>query len=112
MKTDQMNPPSKLAAWQLADDTTISLRDSCLKHKCLASAFRLGWAESFRLQKHEWSVRSSSKLCGRASETDVYVMAFGGNGFDGMLPQRVSVCKTLWDADVKARAPFGRKGHG
>jgi histidyl-tRNA synthetase len=38
----------------------------------------------------------------RASETDVYVMAFGGKGFDGMLPQRMSVCKTLWDAGVKA----------
>lgn len=37
----------------------------------------------------------------RASETDVYVMAFGGKGFDGMLPQRMSVCKTLWDAGIK-----------
>ena len=39
----------------------------------------------------------------RASETDVCVMAFGGKGFDGMLPQRMSVCKTLWDAGVKLR---------
>lgn len=39
----------------------------------------------------------------RASETDVYVMAFGGKGFDGMLPQRMSVCKTLWDAGIKVR---------
>jgi hypothetical protein len=66
MKTDQMTPPSERAVWRLADDTTISLRDSCLKHKCLGSAFRLGWSESFQLQKHEWSVRSSSKPCERA----------------------------------------------
>jgi histidyl-tRNA synthetase len=39
----------------------------------------------------------------RASETDVYVMAFGGKGFDGMLLQRMSVCKTLWDAGIKVR---------
>jgi histidyl-tRNA synthetase len=37
----------------------------------------------------------------RASETDVYVMAFGGKGFEGMLPQRMGVCKTLWDAGIK-----------
>ena len=37
----------------------------------------------------------------RPTETDVYVMAFGGKGFDGMLPQRMAVCKALWDAGIK-----------
>ena len=38
----------------------------------------------------------------RSNETDVYVMAFGGKGFDGMLTQRMSICKVLWDAGLKA----------
>jgi histidyl-tRNA synthetase len=37
-----------------------------------------------------------------ATETDVYVMAFGGKGFDGMLPQRMAICRSLWDAGIKA----------
>ena len=45
----------------------------------------------------------------RASETDVYVMAFGGKGFDGMLPQRMGVCKTLWDAGIKAEFSYKLK---
>ena len=38
----------------------------------------------------------------RATETDVYVMAFGGKGFDGMLKERMQICKSLWDAGIKA----------
>ena len=45
----------------------------------------------------------------RASETDVYVMAFGGKGFDGMLPQRMGVCKLLWDAGIKAEFSYKLK---
>ena len=37
----------------------------------------------------------------RSSEVDVYVMAFGGKGFTGMLKERMDVCKTLWNADIK-----------
>ena len=29
-------------------------------------------------------------------------MAFGGKGFDGLLPQRMEVAKRLWDAGIKA----------
>lgn len=38
----------------------------------------------------------------RANEVDVYVMAFGGKGFDGLLPQRMDVARRLWDAGIKA----------
>ena len=38
----------------------------------------------------------------RTNEVDVYVMAFGGKGFDGLLPQRMEVAKRLWDAGIKA----------
>ena len=45
----------------------------------------------------------------RSTETDVYVMAFGGKGFDGMLPQRMAICKSLWDAGLKAEFSYKLK---
>lgn len=45
----------------------------------------------------------------RGSETDVYVMAFGGKGFDGMLTQRMSICRLLWDAGIKAEFNYKTK---
>lgn len=38
----------------------------------------------------------------RSNEVDVYVMAFGGKGFDGLLEDRMQIARTLWDADIKA----------
>ncbi|EJT73894.1 histidyl-tRNA synthetase [Gaeumannomyces tritici R3-111a-1] len=39
----------------------------------------------------------------RQNEVDVYVMAFGGGkDFSGLLPERISVARQLWDAGVKA----------
>lgn len=38
----------------------------------------------------------------RGNEVDVYVMAFGGKGFTGLVKERMNVCKTLWDAGIKA----------
>jgi histidyl-tRNA synthetase len=45
----------------------------------------------------------------RGSETDVYVMALGGSGFDGMLTQRMAICKLLWDAGIKAEFHYKKK---
>lgn len=42
----------------------------------------------------------------RSSEVDAYVMAFGGKGFNGMLKERMEVCKKLWDAGLKVCFPF------
>jgi len=42
----------------------------------------------------------------RGNEVDVYVMAFGGKGFNGLVKERMSVCKTLWDANIKVRFSF------
>jgi histidyl-tRNA synthetase len=36
------------------------------------------------------------------SEFDVYVMAFGGKDFDGLLPERLQICSQLWDAGIRA----------
>ncbi len=38
----------------------------------------------------------------RMNEVDVYVMAFGGKGFEGLLAERMEVAKRLWDAGIKA----------
>lgn len=38
----------------------------------------------------------------RKNEVDVYVMAFGGKGFEGMLKERMAVCSRLWAAGIKA----------
>ncbi|KAH9908914.1 hypothetical protein F4778DRAFT_204033 [Xylariomycetidae sp. FL2044] len=38
----------------------------------------------------------------RSNEVDVYVMAFGGKGFTGLLKERMSVCASLWEAGIKA----------
>lgn len=38
----------------------------------------------------------------RTNEVDVYVMAFGGKGFEGLLTERMQIAKRLWDAGIKA----------
>ncbi|EFQ98628.1 histidyl-tRNA synthetase [Nannizzia gypsea CBS 118893] len=45
-------------------------------------------------------MQRESKL--RNSEVDVYVMAFGGKGFTGLLKERMQICKSLWEAGIKA----------
>ncbi|KAG9236008.1 histidyl-tRNA synthetase-like protein [Amylocarpus encephaloides] len=37
----------------------------------------------------------------RNNETEVFVMAFGGKGFTGLLKERLSICTTLWEAGIK-----------
>ncbi len=38
----------------------------------------------------------------RATEIDVFVMAFGGKGFTGMLKERIQVTRRLWDNGIPA----------
>lgn len=45
----------------------------------------------------------------RSSEVDVFVMAFGGKGFTGLLVERLKVCKILWDAGIKAEFAYKQK---
>ena len=37
----------------------------------------------------------------RSNEVDVYVMAFGGKGFTGLVKERISICAQLWEAGIK-----------
>ncbi|KAI9852453.1 MAG: Cytoplasmic and mitochondrial histidine tRNA synthetase [Vezdaea acicularis] len=45
----------------------------------------------------------------RPTETDVYVMAMGGAGFTGMLPERMETARMLWDAGIKAEFSYKEK---
>ncbi|KAF4625776.1 hypothetical protein G7Y89_g12388 [Cudoniella acicularis] len=38
----------------------------------------------------------------RNNETEVFVMAFGGKGFTGLVKERLAICTTLWEAGIKA----------
>ena len=40
----------------------------------------------------------------RSNEVDVYVMAFGGKGFTGLLRERMEVSRVLWNAGIKVRS--------
>ncbi|KAH8675379.1 histidyl-tRNA synthetase-like protein [Xylariales sp. PMI_506] len=42
----------------------------------------------------------------RRNEVDVYVMAFGGKGFTGLLKERMEICATLWEAGIKAEFSY------
>jgi histidyl-tRNA synthetase len=42
----------------------------------------------------------------RSNEVDVYVMAFGGKGFTGLLKERMEVARALWDAGIKAEFSY------
>ncbi|KAG8527011.1 uncharacterized protein KY384_008440 [Bacidia gigantensis] len=45
----------------------------------------------------------------RSTEVDVFVMAFGGKGFTGLLKERMQVTKILWDASIKAEFAYKQK---
>jgi len=53
---------------------------------------------------------SSSRLDNvRINEVDVFVMAFGGKGFTGLLEERMEVARTLWEAGIKAEFAYKNK---
>jgi histidyl-tRNA synthetase len=39
----------------------------------------------------------------RNNETEVYLMAFGGKGFTGLVKERLRLCALLWEAGIKVR---------
>ncbi|EGP88236.1 unnamed protein product [Zymoseptoria tritici ST99CH_1A5] len=66
---------------------------------CVGISF--GVERIFSITKQRLAAASAS-LQPRLSAADVYVMAFGGKGFTGMWPERQTVVKKLWDADINA----------
>jgi len=66
---------------------------------CVGISF--GVERIFSITKQRLAADTSSAPI-RSNEVDVYVMAFGGKGFDGLLKQRMQVARKLWDAGIKA----------
>ncbi|KAI0021003.1 histidyl-tRNA synthetase, class IIa [Xylariomycetidae sp. FL0641] len=66
---------------------------------CVGISF--GVDRIFSITKARMAADKTSELV-RNNEVDVYVMAFGGKGFNGLLKERISVCASLWEAGIKA----------
>lgn len=65
---------------------------------CVGISF--GVERIFSITKQRLAADSSAAPI-RTNEVDVYVMAFGGKGFEGLLKERMEIAKRLWDAGIK-----------
>ena len=66
---------------------------------CVGISF--GVERIFSITKQRLAADASAAAI-RSNEVDVYVMAFGGKGFNGLLNERMQVARKLWDAGIKA----------
>lgn len=65
---------------------------------CVGISF--GVDRIFSITKARMAADKNAELV-RNNEVDVFVMAFGGKGFTGLLKERMSICSTLWEAGIK-----------
>ncbi|WEW57675.1 Cytoplasmic and mitochondrial histidine tRNA synthetase [Emydomyces testavorans] len=79
-------------------DELVGMFSSKAQIPCVGISF--GVDRIFSIIKARMEREKSEAL--RSSEVDVYVMAFGGKGFTGLLKERMHICRTLWDAGIKA----------
>jgi histidyl-tRNA synthetase len=56
---------------------------------------------SFGVERIFTILKARSEGAQRAREVDVYVMAFGGKEFDGLLLERLAITSQLWDAGIR-----------
>ena len=80
-------------------DNLVSMFSGKQQIPCVGISF--GVDRIFSITKQRLAADTSAAAI-RTNEVDVFVMAFGGKGFDGLLPQRMAVAKRLWDAGIKA----------
>ncbi|WPH02441.1 histidyl-tRNA synthetase [Acrodontium crateriforme] len=80
-------------------DNLVSMFSGKGQIPCVGISF--GVDRIFSITKQRLAADASAAAI-RTNEVDVFVMAFGGKGFDGLLPQRMEVAKRLWDAGIKA----------
>jgi histidyl-tRNA synthetase len=71
------------------------------KHQIPCVGISFGVDRIFAITKQRLASDASAAPI-RTNEVDIYVMAIGGKGFDGLLPKRMEVAKRLWDAGIKA----------
>ena len=69
---------------------------------CVGISF--GVDRIFSITKARMQAKNSPSV--RSNEVDVYVMAFGGKGFTGLLKERMEVSRILWDAGIKVCPPI------
>lgn len=74
---------------------------------CVGISF--GVDRIFSLTKARLNTTTGTTSTLRPTEVDVFVMAFGGKGFTGLLKERMHVAKTLWDAGIKAEFSYKEK---
>ena len=68
---------------------------------CVGISF--GVDRIFSIVKSRMAAASAQSSAMRPTETDVYVMALGGGkDFTGLVHERMSVCRELWEAGIKA----------
>lgn len=98
---DRSNDPSvgvgSVAAGGRYDDL-VGMFSSRAQIPCVGISF--GVDRIFSITKARMEADKNAEAL-RASEVDVYVMAFGGKGFTGMLKERMEVCNKLWAAGIK-----------
>lgn len=70
---------------------------------CVGISF--GVDRIFSITKARMAADKSHDLV-RNTEVDVFVMAFGGKGFTGLLEERMDVVDMLWDAEIKAELSY------
>ncbi|EME38290.1 hypothetical protein DOTSEDRAFT_29354 [Dothistroma septosporum NZE10] len=80
-------------------DNLVSMFSGKQQIPCVGISF--GVERIFSITKQRLAADASAAAI-RGNEVDVYVMAFGGKGFEGLLQERMDVAKRLWDAGIKA----------
>lgn len=74
---------------------------------CVGISF--GVDRIFSITKARMEAAAGGAAGVRSTEVDVFVMAFGGKGFTGLLKERMHVARLLWDAGVKAEFAYKQK---
>lgn len=69
---------------------------------CVGISF--GVDRIFSITKARMVAQNSEAV--RRTDTDVFVMAFGGKGFTGLVKERLQVISKLWDAGIKAELTY------
>ncbi|RMX79433.1 hypothetical protein D0867_16479 [Hortaea werneckii] len=81
-------------------DNLVSMFSGKQQIPCVGISF--GVDRIFSITKQRLASSPAASAAIRTNEVDVYIMAFGGKGFDGLLPQRMALAKRLWDSGIKA----------
>ena len=78
-------------------DGLVSMFSGKQQIPCVGISF--GVDRIFSITKARMEADKASAMV-RSNEVDVYVMAFGGSGFKGLLKERMEVCRILWDGGI------------